>query len=138
MFRSKGHGFRAVMVARNRTTMPNGEVRVFGTDEYPAGKTIEFAPAGEYVTDDPREIAYLKSLPTFNLEFWQVGAEPHAIPDPKPIMEKVAEATVTVDDETLARLEEEERATWKRKFVLDSIRAARERVQGALAAAREG
>lgn len=131
MFRSKGVNFRAVMVPRHRWTAPNGEVQV--TD----GKTLEFAPAGEYTTADPAEIRHLRSLPTFNREFWEVGSEPHAIPSPRPIMDKVVTATVALDDEELARLEEEERNSWARPFVLDSIRSARERVQGAINGAAE-
>jgi hypothetical protein len=131
-FRAKGVNFRAVMVPRHRWVAPNGEAQV--TD----GKTLEFAPSGEFRTSDPAEIRYLRGLPTFNREFWEVGAEPHAAPSPRPMFDKIAEASVALDVDALAQLEVLERETLNRPFVLDAIRSARDRVQGVLTAAAEG
>jgi hypothetical protein len=131
-FRAKGVNFRAVMVPRQRWTAPNGEVQV--TD----GKTLEFAPSGEFRTSDAAEIRHLRNLPTFNREFWEVGNEPHAAPSPRPMFDKIAEASVALDVDALAQLEVIERETLNRVFVLDAIRSARDRVQGALTAAAEG
>jgi hypothetical protein len=131
-FRAKGVNFRAVMKPRQRWTAPNGEVQV--TD----GRTLEFAPTGEFRTSDPAEIRHLRGLPTFNREFWEVGAEPHAAPSARPVFDKIADAAVALDADALAELEVRERETHNRVFVLDAIRSARERVQGALAAAAEG
>lgn len=131
LFRAKGVNFRAVMIPRQRWTAPNGEVQV--TD----GKTLEFAPTGEFRTSDPAEIRHLRGLPTFNREFWEVGAEPHAAPSARPVFDKIADAAVALDVDALAELEVRERETHNREIVIDAIRSARSRVQGALAAAAE-
>jgi hypothetical protein len=125
-FRSKGVNFRAVMIPRHRWTAPNGEVQV--TD----GKTLEFAPLGEYTTNDAAEIKHLRNLPTFNREFWEVGREPNAAPSPRPVFDKIADAAVALDDRALAELEVSERETHNRQVVIEAIQSARRRVQGAL------
>lgn len=119
IFRSKGVNFRAVRVPRHRWTAPNGEVQVSD------GVTYEFAPKGEFRTDDPEAIAYLRGLGSFNREFWEVGNEPGRIPDSQPMIERVVGASTALDLEGLDELEREERAGYKRHDVLTHITAAK-------------
>jgi hypothetical protein len=128
LFRSKGVNFRVVYVKRYRRFTEFGDA--ITTD----GRTIEFAPTGEYRTTDPKEIAYLRSLESLNREFWEVGKEPDAVPSPELIMEKVMQATVEYDDAVLEHLEREEENGYRRPIVLKSIQAARQKVRTHLAA----
>lgn len=127
-FRAKGVNFRAVMVPRQRWTAPNGEVQVSD------GVTYEFAPKGEFRTDDPEAIAYLRGLGSFNREFWEVGNEPGRIPDSGPMIERVAAASAALNLEALDELELEERAGHKRHDVLTHITASKVAVKKMLEA----
>lgn len=128
VFRSKGVNFRAVRVPRHRWTAPNGEVQVSD------GVTYEFAPKGEFRTDDPEAIAYLRGLGSFNREFWEVGNEPGRIPDSGPMIERVAAASAALNLEALDELELEERAGHKRHDVLTHITASKVAVKKMLEA----
>lgn len=122
IFRSKGRGFRAIRIPRNRWFAPNGEAQTT------PGETYEFEPNGEFRTDDPVAIAHLRGLQSFNREFWEVGKEPGRIPSSESRLEEVAEAGVTLNLERLDELEELERATHKREDVLIAIRATKRKV----------
>lgn len=132
IFRSKGRGFRAIMIPRHRWTAGNGEVQVT------PGKTLEFGPNGEYRTSDAAEIKHLKGLQSFNREFWQVGAEPGRVPDSQPMLERVVEAGISLDIAKLDELEQEESTGFARHDVMVSIKAAKARVGKLLAEARAG
>ena len=124
LFRSRGRNFRAVMQAAY------AEPTNFGIKQN-KGRAIEFAPTGEYRTSDPEEIKHLRSLPTMNNEFWEVGKEPDALPDPEPVIERIMSAVVELDLATLDTIENEERAGYKREQVLSAVRSARRRVTDA-------
>jgi hypothetical protein len=126
LFRSKGVNFRVVYVSRYR------RFTEFGDGVVTDGKTLEFAPNGEYRTSDPKEIAYLRGLESLNREFWEVGREPDAVPSPELIMEKVFQATVDFDDDALEVLQREEENGFRRPIVLKSIEAARAKVSAQL------
>jgi hypothetical protein len=128
VYRSKGTNFAAVRIGRRRW-MEQGEQQVTGRVAY------EFAPSGEFRTRDRRIVDYLESLPTFNLEFWRVGAEPGRPPSTELVDEQIMAAVATLNDDVLSELEVQERNVHKREQVLARILTARRSVQGTLATA---
>lgn len=126
-FRSKGVNFRAVIKPSRRKTTE------FGMETIP-GTAADFAPTGDYRTSDPEVVEYLRALPTFNVEFWEVGHEPGQAPSIEPVIDRIAAAIIELDDAALSQLDGEERSSFNRPEVLAMISSARRRVQGALSA----
>lgn len=122
-FISKGAMFNAVRTARYRQVMPDG------TQHFSTGISYNFAPYGRFETVDPDAVAWLRSRPGMNVEYWEETAPPFSAPDPGVILDKVLAASLSLDDEALRALEEDEMASHKRKVVLDTIKSARRRVQ---------
>lgn len=123
LFRAKGVNFRSVRTGANRTTAPNGEV------VSTRGISYDFAPTGEYRTADPDVIAWLRNLPSFNLEFWEVGAEPGAVASPEVVLEQVMHATAELHVERLREILAEEMVGHKRDLVLKTVRAALAKIE---------
>lgn len=127
-FRSKGVEFRVVRVGRHKWTAPNGESQ---TTE---GRDYQFAagPIGlsELVVRNSDVAAWLRARPSFNREFWEVGAEPFSAPDPEIILKQIQAALFEADDAALEELLTKELASHKRKVVLDAARHARRLIQG--------
>jgi hypothetical protein len=122
-FRSRGVNYSLTIVpARTRITD-------FGKEEIP-GRRVSFAPDGEYVTDDPVEIAALRATPLLNLEVFEVGAEPDAIPPADDVLDRIMQAAMELDAETLEAIEASEVAGYNRREVLASVRSAQLRVRG--------
>jgi hypothetical protein len=122
-FRSRGVNYSLTVVpARTRLTD-------FGKEDLP-GRRISFAPDGEYVTDDPEEIAAIRATPMLNLEVFEVGAEPDAIPASDEVLDRIMQAAMELDAETLEAIEATEVAGYNRRDVLASVRSARLRVSG--------
>lgn len=124
VFRARGRNFSAVMVARNRWFSPNGEGQV--TD----GRLIQFAD-GNYETNEIKVQEFLRSLGSFNREFWEVGNEPGAVPSPKIVLEEIVRAAAALDLERINDLLQTERETHKRDVVLDQAKAAQDAVRAA-------
>jgi hypothetical protein len=132
LFRARGKEFRVVRVHRRQWTEDGMRM----TSE---GVSYDFSPTGDFRTTDPGAIAYLKSLDSFNRDFWLVGEEPGAAPSSEVIDKQIMSALARLDDEALVALEHEESEQHKREDVLRRIRQAREQVQGVLSeAAAEG
>lgn len=129
LFRSKGTAFRVVRVGRHRWTAPNGEAQISD------GRDYEFVSgevgASELWVRNSNVANFLRGRPTFNREFWEVGAEPHAAPDPEVVMEKIMAATVDMDDAALEELQALETASHRRPIVLKAIKQARAQIQRA-------
>jgi hypothetical protein len=123
VFISKGKNFSAVRVPARRGS-ENGETIA------DPGVRYEFAPFGRFETTDPAAIAHLRGLGSFNIEFWELGAEPGRVPPPDGVFEQIMGAVAELDDARLAELEVEEQEGHKRDVVLNAIRAARTKVQG--------
>lgn len=128
VFRSKGDAFRVVRVGRHRYAAANGET------QETEGRAYQFRHSAmglsELVVRNSNVAEFLRGRPSFNREFWEVGAEPHAAPDPKVVLDQVIDATIELDDERLEELLEREMASHQRPVVLDSIRAARRKIRG--------
>jgi hypothetical protein len=122
-FRSKGVNHRIVRVAATRWTTLNGEAQHAG------GISYDFAPGrGEFVALNSDVAEFLRARPAFNREFWEVGAEPHAAPDPSIVLDKVQQALFDLDLDALAELKALEQASHRRKVVLDQINSAERRI----------
>lgn len=121
-FRARGVAFKAVIKPSHRKITEHGQ-------EFVAGEYADFAPNGLYRTSDQRIIDHLRSIPTFNTEFFEVGAELGRDADPAPVLEAIMQATIELDDERLSQIESEERAGHNRGTVLQSAAAARQQVQ---------
>lgn len=126
-FISKGANFKAIRIGRQRTTAPNGEVIVS------TGVTYDFAPTGTYTAKTVEAVTFLRSRQSMNVEFWEVGKEPHAAPDTEKIMQQILDALGDYDDEALRQIEEIEQASHKREVVLKAVAHARKVVQGVAA-----
>lgn len=122
-FRSRGVNY-ALTIEPARTRLND-----FGKEEIP-GRRISFAPDGEYVTSDPVEIAALRATPMLNLEVFEVGAEPDAIPPSDDVLDRIMQAAMELDAETLEAIEATEVAGYNRRDVLASVRSAQLRVRG--------
>lgn len=123
IYRSKGANFSAVRIGRRRW-MDQGEQQVSGRVVY------DFAPNGEFRTRDKRAVEYLEKLPTLNLEFWRVGAEPGALPSSDAVLERITDLTIELDDKGLEEIQLEEQTTHQRPDVLKQVEIARRKVQG--------
>lgn len=126
IFRSKGSEFSAVRIGRRRW-MDQGEQQVSGRVVY------SFSPNGEFRTRDKRAVDYLRALPTFNSEFWEVGSEPGALPSSDAALERISDLMMELDDEGLEVIQREEQATHQRPDVLKQVEIARRKVQGVTA-----
>lgn len=121
-FRSKGVNFKVVLKASYRHATDHGQ-------EFISGQYADFAPHGTFKTDDAWEIEKLRSSPTFNREFWEVGAEPGALPSADEELDRIMAAVAELDDAALAQIEGEERSGFNRSDVLESVTRARAQVQ---------
>jgi hypothetical protein len=125
-FRSKGAMLRVVRVPATRWTTLNGEAQHAG------GISYDFGPGrGDFIALNADVADWLRTRPAFNLEFWEVGNEPHSAPDPSVILDKVLTALMELDLDKLDELLLLEQASHKRKVVLDQIQAAKRKVAGA-------
>jgi hypothetical protein len=125
IFRSKGKNQRVVRVPATRWTTLNGEAQHAG------GIAYNFEPNGEFVAKSANVAEFLRRRPMFNVEFWEVGAEPHTPPDPSLMLDKILKATMELDLDTLEELRAAEAASHGRKVVLDQITAAQRRIKAA-------
>jgi hypothetical protein len=124
VFRSRGINFSIVRVPRHRWTATNGEAQV--TD----GVRYEFAHGrGDLVVRNAEVADYIRSRPSFNVEVWEVGKEPHAAPDPARELDRIMQAGFDLDLGALAEIEEKERASFNRKVIIDAIAAAKRQIQ---------
>jgi hypothetical protein len=121
---SKGTNHRIVMRGRLRGQSARGELIVT------PGFHIPFEPDGRFETDDLVVQAFLERRPAFGVEFWELGSDPHAAPDPQPVIDTIMDAMVELDDDRLAGIEATEAAGLRREVVLNTVRAARRKVQG--------
>lgn len=124
VFVARGAMYKVVLRPRYRGVSPTGE------QYFTTGSAADFAPTGQYQTTNPETVELLKSRPGFGTDFWIQGSEPFSAPDPKVILGEIFAAAMSLDDDELARLEADERASHKRKVVLDALELARTRVQG--------
>jgi hypothetical protein len=124
-FRAKGRNQRIVRVPANRFTTLNGEIQHVG------GIAYEFAPTGDFVARSSNVANFLRSRPAFNLEFWEVGNEPHAAPDPSVVLDKVQTALMELDLDALEDLLAKETASHNRKIVVDQIKSAQRKIAAA-------
>lgn len=127
VFISKGAAYRVVRKPRHRFQSPNGE-QFFTT-----GLAADFAPHARFETDSQEWVDYLRGRPGFGFDFWELGNEPHTAPDPGVVLAQIMGAMLELDDSELAKIETEERASHKRKVVLDAVGVARNKVQGFVA-----
>jgi hypothetical protein len=118
-FRSRGRNFNMVRKARHRYVDQGGETVVT------AGVHYDFAPAGEFTTDDADVVDYIRQSPGFNVEVWEVGNEPDRVPSAEPELDRIMDARLALDVDTLDEIEHRERETWKRPIVLETIESAR-------------
>jgi hypothetical protein len=125
VFRSKGKNQRIVRVPATRWTTLNGEAQHAG------GIAYNFEPNGEFVAKSENVAEFLRRRPMFNVEFWEVGNEPHTPPDPSLMLDKILKATMELDLDTLEELRAAEAASHGRKIVLDQITAAQRRIKAA-------
>lgn len=123
-FRSKGVNFNVVRKSRTRL------VHVDGTPEITPGVHYSFAPAGIFQTDDMAVVEYLRSRPTYNVEFWEVGNEPNRPKDPGPVLEAILKATAALDDAALAEIQKAEREGDNRDEILRAVTSARKTIRG--------
>lgn len=123
-FLSRGSNLRVVRKARIRYTDARGELVVT------EGVHCPFEPDGRFETDDQDVVDYLRGRPGYNSEFWEMGHDPHAAPDPQPVLDSIMDAMLELDDARLAKIEEDEQAGSKREVVLNTVAAARRKVQG--------
>lgn len=130
-FISKGAYFKSNRLSRQRTTAPNGEVAVS------KGVCYDFAPLGTYTAKTVEAVAWLRSRPMLNLEFWELGKEPHAAPNADKVMDKILEALGDFDDGALEAIELIEQASHKREGVLKAVAKARKVVQGVVSSTEE-
>jgi hypothetical protein len=121
---SKGKNHRIVMKGRLRGSDARGQLIVT------PGFHIPFEPDGRFETDDLVVQAFLERRPAFGVEFWELGNDPHAAPDPQPVIDTIMDAMVELDDDRLADIEATEAAGLRREVVLNTVRAARRKVQG--------
>jgi hypothetical protein len=121
---SKGKNHRIVMRGRLRGSDSRGQLIVT------PGFHIPFEPDGRFETDDLVVQAFLERRPAFGVEFWELGSDPHAAPDPQPVIDTIMDAMVELDDDRLAGIEASEAAGLRREVVLNTVRAARRKVQG--------
>lgn len=126
-FRSRGSNLCLVRLSRHRVTMPNGEVQTSPGIHY------DFSPNGEFTTDNPDAVAWIRGRQTFNTEFFEVGAEPDRIPSSDAVLESVVRAAMDRDLHTLEELEAMEQAGYARTDVLAAVRGARRQVEMQLA-----
>ena len=124
-FRARGRNQRIVRVPATRWTTLNGEAQHAG------GISYDFAPTGDFTALNSNVANFLRGRPMFNVEFWELGAEPHAAPDPSVVLDKVLQATMELDLDTLEELRAKEAASHGRKVVLDAITAAQRRIKAA-------
>lgn len=122
MFRARGTHFKAVLKPSRRKL---GE---FGS-EFTAGEYADFQPNGTFETDDPGVLERLRGLPTYGVEFFEVGNEPGALPSSEPVVMAIMEAATELDDARLAQIEAEEQGGYARPEVLSQVRLARASVQ---------
>jgi hypothetical protein len=118
-FRSKGVNFNVIRKARHRVTHANGDV------EISEGIHYNFAPTGTFTTQDRRVVEFLNRLPSFNLEFWQVGAEPGAVPPAEATIASIMRAVRDLDVDRVDEIAREEQAGHQREQVLLAIENAR-------------
>jgi hypothetical protein len=123
VFIHRGREGKVIKKSRQRITMPDG------TQAFTTGVTADFAPNGMFSTRNREMVAYLKSRPGWMVEYWALGAEPHAAIDPSETLKAIFRLSMSLDDKGLAELEVEERATHKRPGVLQALAAARSQVQ---------
>ena len=123
-FLSRGRNLRVIKKARIRYSDARGEIVVTEGVHYP------FEPDGRFETDDAEVVEYLKGRPSFGSEFWEMGADPHQAPSPQPVLDTIMDAMLDLDDARLAEIERVELEGLKRALVLDSVQAARRKVQG--------
>jgi hypothetical protein len=123
-FMSKGAEMKVIVVPRRRYTGPTGE------QYFTNGITLDFGPNGQYTTRNRRNVEILRSRPGMNREYWELGKEPHAKPNPQLVIDAIFAAVLELDDEKLAEIERTEQQGHKREEVLRAVRSARERVQG--------
>lgn len=129
VFIARGRNLRVIRKSRIRYTDARGQLVVTEGIHYP------FEPDGRFETDDADVVEYLQSRPSFGSEFWEMGHDPAAAPDPQPVLDTIMSAAIDLDDAQLAEVERVELETLKRDVVLNSVRAARRRVQGLVAPA---
>jgi hypothetical protein len=118
-FRSRGSDFLMIRKARHRHVNESGEAVVT------TGVHYSFAPTGTFVTDDEDVVDYIRTSPGFNAEVFEVGNEPDRTPDAGPVLDRIIDARIQLDVETLDRLEHEERSGYQRPQVLEAIAASR-------------
>ena len=122
VFRARGTAFKAVIRPSHRRLTEHGS-------EFVPGEYADFAPNAMYRTGEQRIIDHLRGLPSFNVEFFEVGKEPGREADPQMVLEAISQATIELDDDRLAVLEAEERAGENRGTVVQAVAAARQQVQ---------
>jgi hypothetical protein len=123
-FRTRSRNLVVVHKPRHRFTAPNGEVQITN------GYRYDFAPTGDFTTDNPVAVAYLRSRPSYNINggFWEVGNEPGRIPSPEKLLERIVIATRDLDDDALEEIQREEEAQHKREVVIMAVKAARKAI----------
>jgi hypothetical protein len=124
-FRARGRALRIVRVPATRWTTLNGEAQHAG------GISYDFAPTGDFTARNSNVADFLRKRPMFNVEFWEVGNEPHAAPDPSVVLDKILKATMELDQDALEEIAAKERGSHKRRLVLDAVNAAQRRIKAA-------
>lgn len=123
-FRSRGRNFKVIRVSAHRNLVNDSWVPVT------TGRYYDFAPNGDLKVLNSDVAAFLRSCPDFNQLFWELGNAPGADKELKPLLQKIARAAVSMDDETLAEIERQERRrTAPRSVVITTVLAAREMIQ---------
>lgn len=100
-----------------------------GRTETSPGVAYQFKD-GQLEALSPDVADYLRQRPGFGSLFWEAGAKPGAVPDPKVMLDKVLEAAMDLDVDRLSELLEQEIENDKRPVVLVQIRAALKKIHG--------
>lgn len=123
-FRSRGRNFKVIRVSAHRNLVNDSWVPVT------TGRYYDFAPNGDLKVLNSDVAEFLRACPDFNQLFWELGNAPGADKELKPLLQKIARAAVSMDDETLAEIERQERRrTAPRSVVITTVLAAREMIQ---------
>jgi len=127
VFASRGRGCR--IIYKPRRAMADSE----GNSWISEGHAIDFAPNGEFRTDNPDVVRYIMARDAFNREYWDVEDPPGSVEAPDAALERLAGLLIDLNLEAINEMEVKERASLNRDIVMRQIKVAQRQVELALA-----
>ena len=100
-----------------------------GRTEHSPGVAYQFE-RGELEALSSDVERYLRSRPSYGVQFWEAGEDPAAPADSSAIMAKILDAVIDLDDPALKQIYDAEMASHRRTDVLQAALHGRRQVRG--------